>query len=142
FAAKALFTFGQMYCMGNVACRLAARLRGDLYEHLQKLSLSFYETQQTGRLMAAITTDVPAVQNSVSSGVVDSLTSPIIIVGGTAWLFWTHWQLALVAVVLVPVLALAIMRAGRRMRRHSQAAQGSLADVSAIVEETLAGIRI
>ena len=65
--------------------------------------------------------------------------SPVLIVGGTAWLLWTNWKLALVTLTLVPLLVLTIVRAGKRMRRHSQAAQGSLADVSAIVEETLAG---
>jgi ATP-binding cassette, subfamily B, bacterial MsbA len=142
FGAKGLFTFGQMYCMANVTCRLAARLRGDIYEHLQKLSLSFYETQRTGRLMAAITSDVPVLQSSLASGVVDTLAAPVTIVGGTAWLLWTNWKLALVTLTLVPLLVLAILRAGKGMRRHSQAAQGSLADVSAIVEETLAGIRV
>jgi subfamily B ATP-binding cassette protein MsbA len=142
FAAKGVFTFGQMYCMANVMCRLAARLRNDIYEHLQKLSLSFYETQRTGRLMASITSDVPVLQNSLASGVVDALAAPVLIVGGTGWLLWTNWKLAVVSLTLVPLLVLAILRAGKRMRRHSQAAQGSLADVSAILEETLAGIRV
>src|SRR5262249_15226587 len=57
FGAKALFTFGQSYCLTNAVQRLAMRLRNMLYEHLQSLSIAFFDRQRTGQLMATITND-------------------------------------------------------------------------------------
>src|SRR5438445_6758918 len=51
FLTKGLFAFGQIYLMSNVAQRLAMRIRNQVFEHLQSLSLSFFETQKTGQLM-------------------------------------------------------------------------------------------
>ena len=70
FLTKGLFAFGQIYLMSNVAQRLAMRIRNQVFEHLQSLSLSFFETQKTGQLMAAITSDVPVIQNSFTTGIV------------------------------------------------------------------------
>src|SRR5712692_9462413 len=64
FVGKGVFAFGQIYLMSNVAQRLAMRIRNQVFEHLQSLSLSFFETRKTGQLMAVITTDVPVIQNS------------------------------------------------------------------------------
>ena len=89
FLTKGLFAFGQIYLMSDVAQRLAMQVRNQVFEHLQSLSLSFFETQKTGQLMAAITTDVPVIQNSFTAGIVDSVSAPLVIVGRVAILFAT-----------------------------------------------------
>jgi subfamily B ATP-binding cassette protein MsbA len=142
FFTKGLFAFGQIYLMSNVAQRLAMRIRNQVYEHLQSLSLSFFETRKTGQLMAAITTDVPVIQSSFTTGIVDSISAPLIIVGGVLILFASNWRLALVSFTVMPAMAVFIVGAGHRMRRHTASMQSSLADISDIAEETLAAVRV
>jgi ATP-binding cassette, subfamily B, bacterial MsbA len=142
FLTKGLFTFGQIYLMSNVAQRLAMRIRNQVFEHLQSLSLSFFEAQKTGQLMAAITTDVPVIQNSFTAGIVDSISAPLIIAGGVVILFARDWKLALVSFTVMPAMAAFIVGAGHRMRRHTASMQSSLADISIIAEETLSAVRV
>lgn len=142
FVTKGIFAYGQAYLMGNVAQRLSMRIRNQIYEHLQSLSLSFFERRSTGQLMSAITGDVPVLQNSLTASVVAMVTAPVTIVGGTIWLFWLNWRLALVSLVCLPLMAWCIVRAGRRMKRYSRMVQASLAEISSAAEETLSGIRI
>src|SRR5713226_2207778 len=118
FLTKGLFTFGQIYLMSNVAQRLAMRIRNQVFEHLQSLSLSFFETRKTGQLMAAITTDVPVIQNS-TQGIIDTIGAPLVIVGAMVMLFRSDWQLALVSFAIMPAMAAFIVGAGRRMRGHT-----------------------
>jgi subfamily B ATP-binding cassette protein MsbA len=142
FVVKGALAYGQAYLMANVAQRLAMRIRNQIFEHLQGLSLTFYEGRQTGQLMASITADVPVLQTSLSSGIVESVTAPIIILGGTIYLFVENPVLALVSLVCLPLMAFCIVKAGRRMKRYSSLVQSALADISAAAEETLAGVRI
>jgi subfamily B ATP-binding cassette protein MsbA len=142
FGAKALFTFGQAYFLANAVQRLAMRLRNLLYEHLQGLSIAFFDRQRIGQLMSTITNDVPVLQNSLAQCFSDGFSAPFVVVGGTAYLFYQNWKLAFVALVILPLMALSIMRAGRRMRGHSAQTQRSLGDLSALLEETVAGVRI
>jgi subfamily B ATP-binding cassette protein MsbA len=142
FVSKALFGYGQAYLMANVAQRLAMQIRNEIYAHLQRLSLAFFERRQTGQLMASITSDVPVLQHSLTTGIVEGVTAPVIIVGGTVYLFVMNWQLALVSLTCLPLMAACIVSAGRRMRRYSAQVQGALGDISAVAEETLVGVRI
>jgi subfamily B ATP-binding cassette protein MsbA len=142
FVGKAIFGYGQQYLMANVAQRLALRVRNEIYAHLQRLSLAFFERRQTGQLMASITSDVPVLQHSLTTGIVEGVTAPIIIVGGTTYLFIKNWQLALVSLTCLPLMAACIVTAGRRMRRYSGQVQSALSDISSVAEETLVGVRI
>jgi subfamily B ATP-binding cassette protein MsbA len=142
FLAKGIFSYGQVYLLSNVAQRLAMRIRNQVFEHLQGLSLSFFESRKTGQLMAAITADVPVIQNSFTTGIADSVGAPLVILGGMVWLFTTNWRLALVSFLVMPVMAAFIVGAGRRMRRHTASMQVTLADISDVAEETLSAIRV
>jgi ATP-binding cassette, subfamily B, bacterial MsbA len=142
FGTKALFTFGQAYFLANAVQRLSMRLRNMLYEHLQGLSIAFFDRQRIGQLMATITNDVPALQSGLAQSFADGFSAPFVVVGGTAYLFYQNWRLAFVALVILPLMAFSIMRAGRRMRGFSAQTQRSLGDLSALLEETIAGVRI
>jgi subfamily B ATP-binding cassette protein MsbA len=142
FMAKGVFVYGQIYFMSNVAQRMAMRLRNQVFEHLQYLSLSFFETRKTGQLMAAITTDVPVIQSSFTLGIIDSISAPLVIVGAMVMLFRSDWRLALLSFTVLPAMAAFIVGAGHRMRGHTATMQSALADISAVAEETLAAVRV
>src|SRR5437868_1320646 len=141
FLVKGAFNYGQQYFMASATQRLAMRLGDQVFAHLQRQSMAFFDTRKTGQLMAAITADVPAIQNSFTAAVLDSVASPVTILVGVAALFWLNWRLATLSLVCLPATAWLITSASRRMRRHTARLQSSLAEVSEIAEETLSGHR-
>jgi len=138
---KGLAAFGQFYLVASATNRIAARIRDEIYEHLHKMSLSFFERNKVGHLMSRVTNDVGLIQNGAAS-VTEAIAAPIIIISGIARMFWVNWMLALVAVVFAPLMSFVITRIARRMRKLTMALQLRLADVSAVFEETIAGIRV
>jgi len=138
---KAVFSFGQSYLVAAAVYRIAMELRNEIYEHLQKLSLSFFERNRTGNLMSRMINDVGIIQASAGS-LVEALQAPVMVLAGVGRMFWIEWRLALVSVIFVPLMGTAIDRIGKRIKRLTIALQAKIADVTTILEETLAGIRI
>ena len=138
---KGIASFGQFYLIASAVNRIAVRIRDATYEHLHQLSLSFFERNKIGHLMSRMTNDVALIQSGAGSAT-DAISAPMMLVGGAAYMFWKSWQLALVAVVFVPGMAILISRITRRMRKLTTFLQLKLADVAAVLEETMAGIRI
>ena len=140
-AASALSAWRAMVA-GTVSQRAVFDVRNRVMEHLTKLSLRFYETHPTGQLMSRITADVDAMQLLVTSSTVDLPADIVQAVVLGAVLVWISTNLALVALVMVPLLLLGTAFFGRRMRTVSRAVQAQLGSVSAQMLETISGIRV
>ncbi len=141
YAVRWVFTYGQTVYFAEVGQRLALRIRNAIYQHLQGLSLGFFNNQRTGALMSTINNDVPLLQSTVSS-LKDVATAPFLILGGLVIVFRISWQLSLVAMIAVPLMALTINRLTRVIRQITSSTQDKLADVNTLMEETLSGIRV
>ncbi len=140
FLIKFVFTYGQTYYLSLAINRFTMRLREKVYEHLQSLSLSYFTHRRTGALMSVLTNDI----NAISGGgtlLKDMVAAPIGLVGGLVWLFVLSWKLSLIAVVGVPLMALIIRAIGKRMRQIGHQTQLRLEDVTAVLQETIAGVR-
>ncbi len=141
FALKWFFSYGQVYYLAKAGQRLTARLREDLFAHLQRLPIGFFQSRQVGAIQSVLTHDVPTLQSAVLL-VRDTLDAPLRIVAFTVYIFILNWKLALLSVVCLPLIALLIQRLGRQVHRIAHQTQGALANVSALVQEALAGIRV
>ncbi len=141
FALKWFFSYGQVYYLALAGQRMMARLREDIFAHLQRLPLSFFQSRQIGSIQSILTNDVPLVQNAVLL-VRDVLDAPLRIVAFTVYLFYLNWRLALLALLFLPLIATLIRRLGRQIHRITHQTQGALAEISALVQETLAGVRV
>jgi ATP-binding cassette, subfamily B, bacterial MsbA len=141
FIIKGLFSYGQSYLLSLVANRVGTRLRDQIFAHLHSLSLSFFNQRRTGAIMSTLTNDVPVVQNAAMS-LRDIVSAPIIIVVSLCSLFYVSPRLAIASIVFIPFMAAVISRIGKRIRTISVKVQGKLADVTTIIEETVAGVRI
>ena len=141
YAVRAGFSYADTVWFAEAGQRLGVRLRGDIYRHLQGLSLSFFNGQRTGALMSTINNDVPLLQG-VLTGLKDVASAPLIVVGSIIYIFKIDWKLSLAALIVVPLMALTIERLTRLIRSMTTHTQDKLADVNSIMEETLSGIRI
>jgi subfamily B ATP-binding cassette protein MsbA len=134
--------FGQEYLMNHVGQSIIRRFRDGLYTHMQKLSLSFFQKQDTGTLMARIISDIERVKGMVSEAVTGVLKDCFTIVCLLFVIFYRDWKLALIAVAVLPVAVIPIVSFGRRIRKLSGRCQEAVADMSSLLHETFTGNRI
>lgn len=141
FVLKWFFTFGQVYYLSLASQHVVAQMRHDIFAHLQRLPLSFFNRRRVGAIQSVIANDVPVLQNAVVL-VRDSLDAPLRIAGGLVYVFYLNWKLALLACLCLPLMALVIQRIGKQIRKITHITQVSLADITALVEEAIAGVRV
>jgi ATP-binding cassette, subfamily B, bacterial MsbA len=142
FLFKGLFSYGSVYLISLVGQSIVADLRQRLYDHLQKLSLSFFERTPTGVLMSRITNDVNLIQGAVSNAVTGVLKESFSIIGLVIVVFIRDWKLAVIAMAVFPLAIVPIVKFGQRMRKISRRNQATLGSMSAMLQETISGNRI
>ena len=134
--------FLSAYLMGSVGFSMVRDLRCDLFRHLELLSLDFHTRHSTGGLMSRVTADVLAVQEVLSRVLVDVLRDGLTVIGLVGYMFWLDGRLALAVLIGAPALVSVITRLGGRLRGASLDTQRGLGEASALLLETLTGIRI
>src|SRR6056297_23664 len=139
---KGLFNYGQKYLISGLSQHVVVDMRKQLYSHLQKLSLSFFERQRTGDLMSRITNDVNVIQNSLINGLSNLVLQPIMIVEIVGFLLYIDWKLALVSFIIIPIITYAINKFGFKMKSISTKIQNEMSSVTNILQETLSAVRI
>lgn len=142
FILKGVCAWGNSYLMNHVGQRIITRLRQQLYDHIQSLSLSFFDKTPTGVLMSRITNDVTQIQGAVSDAITGLLKDSFSIVGLLAVVFYRDWKLASMAVLILPFAFYPIVKFGKMLRRISTKSQQSIGDLSVILHETFSGARI
>jgi subfamily B ATP-binding cassette protein MsbA len=134
--------YGRTYLGQYIGGRTLIDLRMELFERLQRLSLSFYESQRVGDLMSRLTTDVSLVQQLVSADMTSYITAPGIVLAGLAIMFVINWKLTLLVLIFAPLTAQVVTSTGRRIRRLTRSQQERIADLNARLHERLASMRI
>jgi subfamily B ATP-binding cassette protein MsbA len=142
FLVKSLCAWGQGYLMSYVGNKIVVDLRQQLYDHLQKLSLSFFDRTPTGILMSRITNDVSQIQVAVKDCVTGMIRDALSVVGLVGVVFYRDWQLAIIAVIILPFAFFPIVKFGQRLRAISTKSLEAMGDISVILHETIGGNRI
>mgnify|MGYP000863162967 CR=1 FL=1 len=141
FGIKYFLTRGQAYYLGRAAARMASDLRLRLFGKLQRLPMRYFNEKRVGAIQSALSNDVLLYQNSVNM-VRDGLDGPIKAVLALATIFVMKWQLALVALAFVPLLAYFVHRNGQRMKAAQAQVQDDLSHLTAMTNEALGGTRV
>ncbi len=140
-AALAIATALRFYFVSRLGERVVTDLRRAVYDHAIGMSPRFFETIRTGETLSRITTDTTLIQSLVSSSVSIALRNVLLLLGGIVMLFFTSAKLTGLVLLLVPLVIVPIVMAGRKVRGFSRDAQDKLAESSAIAGETLSSIR-
>src|ERR671939_1113773 len=128
---------GQTYLTTVVGQRVMQDLRNRLYEHLQSMSLRFFTGTRTGELQSRLQNDVGGVQSVVTNTASSVLSNAVTILSTVVAMVVLSWQLTLLALGVVPLFVFLTARVGRVRRRISGETQESLAELTALTEETL-----
>ena len=139
---RLLLTVGRRLIAGKVSLAVEFDLRQRFYEHLQKLELGFFDTQQTGQLMSRATVDLQSIRFFLGYGLIWVSQSALTILFAAAAMFVLDPLLALLALDPVPFLVATATRYSRRNRPAEQEVQQRIGEVTAGAEESISGIRI
>jgi ATP-binding cassette subfamily B protein len=136
------FGYAQTYFTGWTGERMLADLRNQVFAHLQRLSLGFFERNRAGVIVSRLTNDVEALDQLVTDGVT-SLVQSTLTLGGTAVvLFILDWRLALATLTVMPLMTAATIWFRTRSGRAYRAVRETLAVVTATLAEDIAGMRV
>ncbi len=136
------FSSAETYLSGWVGERVLTDLRGDLFAHLQRQSLGYYERQRAGVLISRLTNDIEALQQLVTDGITATVRSILTLVVAGAILLVLDWRLALATLVVFPVMALMTFGFRAQSARAYRLMRSRLALVTAALQEDLNGIRV
>jgi ATP-binding cassette subfamily B multidrug efflux pump len=140
--ARGLFTFLQGYLAERASQGVAYDLRDALFERIERLSFSYYDRVQTGQLVTRLTSDVEQIRTFAGSGVVQLANAVVMLIGTTVLLLYLDWQLALVALGIVPVIATLLVRFVGRIRPLFREVQQTLGRLNTVLQEDLLGVRV
>ena len=142
FVLKNVFLYLKNVSLIVVQYRLITELRNKLYIHFHSLSLSFFNKQKSGELTSIIVNDVANMRQALTVGFQRMFVEPINIIAFTSLLFIISWQLALIAVIIIPLAGFVIVKISRSIRRKSRRTAVKIAGITNIITETLASIRV
>jgi ATP-binding cassette subfamily B protein len=132
----------QTYFTGWVGERALADLRIQLFSHLQRLSLGFYERNRTGAIVSRITNDVEALDQLVTDGITSLVQNSLVLVGTAVVLFLLDWRLALATLVVLPLMAGVTAWFRSRSNRAYRSVRERLGLVTATLAEDISGMRV
>lgn len=142
FLVRGLFQAGQDIFMVKAALEVALALRNKVYAHLQRLSLTYFETAKAGDLSYRLTEDIDRVGEAVNKFFHDSVPCILQVIAIPGYMIYLNWQLTLATVVVAPLMGTLITFFGEKLRKYSEKSQNRISNLSAILTEVFSGIRI
>jgi ATP-binding cassette subfamily B protein len=139
---KGFFLFWTRMILIGISRDIEYDLRNALYQHLTRLSLSYFQRTRTGDLMSRSINDLGAVRMMLGPGIMYSARTTVVMIAAIAILLQISPRLTLACFALVPFIALIVSAFGRRIHERFEAIQEMMSTLSAKVQESLAGMRV
>ena len=139
---RGLFTFLQGYLAERASQGVAFDLRNDLFARIERLGFAYYDRVETGQLVTRLTSDVEQIRSFAGTGVVQLAAAVVMLFGTTTLLIVVDWQLALLALSIVPAIFVLLWRFVRRIGPLFREVQQTLGRLNSVLQEDLAGMRV
>ncbi len=134
--------YGQVVLTARVGQRVMSDLRTEIFGHLQRLSVPFYDRNPVGRLMTRVTSDVETLNELFSSGVVSVFGDLFTLIAITTMMVVIDWRLALIALLVLPVMWLVATVFRRRIREVFRDIRARVARLNSFLQEQLSGVEV
>ena len=141
FVARALMQFTRSYASHKAGWGVVSDARRLVYEHIQKLSLRFYEDKQTGQLMSRIINDTDLFERMIAHALPDVIVNGITLISVTAILLSMNVRLTLLTLIPIPLIIFALIGYSKLVRPAFKTRQQSLGELNAVLNDSLSGIR-
>jgi ATP-binding cassette subfamily B multidrug efflux pump len=139
---QGVFRFWTRWLIIGVSRDIEYSLRNDLFVHLERLPLSFYQKNKTGDLMSRATNDLSNVRSLVGPGIMYTANTLLTAVFTTVLMLRMDWRLTLFSLIPLPMVSYSVRHFGKRIHDLTEESQAKLADLSARVQESMSGIRV
>ena len=141
YLARGVFQFLRSYLAHVAGWSVVADVRTKVYEHLQRLSLQFYEEKRTGQLMSRVVNDTDLIEHLIAHAIPDVIANSLLLIGVVIVLSLVNWQLALLSLIPVPLIVLAMQGFTKYVQPAFRARQAELGDLNAALNDNLSGVR-
>jgi ATP-binding cassette, subfamily B, multidrug efflux pump len=140
--AKSIFQFLTRWILIGISREVEFDLRNDLFQHLEKLSYSFYQRTRTGDIMARATNDLNAVRMLLGPAIMYSANTIVFTAGALAFMLSISPKLTIYAFLPLPIVSITIQYFGRQIHERFERIQAMFSDISARAQENFSGARI
>jgi subfamily B ATP-binding cassette protein MsbA len=130
------------YITESVGQRVAHDLRMRTYHHLQRLSLSYYDTHATGGILSTITTDIQTVQSFASSSTLDIVVDLLTIVSMLSLMFWLNWDFTIIALGVTPILLIFVFRFKKAVKKATREVRKQQSEIVSVVQQDLGSMQV
>ena len=137
-----LAQYQQVYHMAYVGQYALFDLASGMFRRITSLSLSFFDSNETGRIMARVQNDVTVMQNFLSQGLIQAIGNLLSVVGILTVMFFLDWRLAALTATSVPVFVAALFVWQKYSRRSFRQARATVSVVNASLQENVSGVRV
>ena len=142
FIARGIFYYGQNYLMSYVGQHVVIDIRGEVFKKLQRLSLAFYDKNKTGTIMSYVTNDVNALQGAMVENTIELVTEGFILIGSIFAMVYLDWKLTVVTFCTFPIVLWFMDFFGKRIRSSGGQIQEATADITSVLQESVASARV
>ncbi|MBK9154032.1 MAG: ABC transporter ATP-binding protein [Chloracidobacterium sp.] len=139
FLFRFIFSYVQEVLLNMVGQRVMFDLRTEIFTKLQHQEVAYYDKYPVGRIITRLTSDVDALNEMFTSGVIDVLGDLVVIIAITAWLFWLDWKLAIASLITVPLLFAATNWFRKHAREGFDRVRTRNARLNAYLQEYISG---
>ena len=142
YLLKGAGRFGQSYLMASVGERVIARIRRELYAHIQSMPLAFFASLHSAELMTRVVTDVNRLARLSSTVLVMAVRHVGTIAALLIVMFLREWVLALIAIAVFPLVGVAVRTIGRKLYKINRRTQQKIAELNVVLQESFTGTKI
>jgi len=141
YIARAMLQFLRSYMAHMAGWGVVADVRKYIYDHMQRLSLRFYEDKQVGQLMSNVVNDTDLFEQLIAHAIPDVVVNAITFIAVTIVLVGLNWKLTLLSTIPIPLVFLSLRIVAKYVRPAFRTRQKQLGDLNAMLNDNLAGIR-
>ena len=141
-AFKGIARYLQQYNLRSVGQAAIQDIRNQLYQHLVVQPLRFFTANSSASLMSRILNDVNVMQAALSDVLVTILREVVTMLALIGYAFYADWRMALMAFIVIPAAAVPAAALGKMIKKYSRRGQDAMGDLTAVIEQTLSGIKV
>lgn len=142
FAIRGFFYFWQSYLVSYIGQRVVVDVREVMFRKFQRMPMAYFDKHQTGETMSYVTNDVAAIQSALVDNLIEFFTEAAILVGSIVLMLYIDWKLTLLTLITVPMVGYAMRIFGRKIKRAGALIQERMADITALLQESISSIRV
>jgi ATP-binding cassette, subfamily B, bacterial MsbA len=142
FLLRGLGDFTQTYFMGYVGRSIVSQLRGDMFRHILRLPIGYFDRSSSGALLSRLTYNSEQIGTATTDSVITMVSTTLTIIGSIGFLLWMNTRLALIALIMGPLIGWLVSIINNKFRRYSRRIQDSMGDVTRVAKESLEAPRL